>query len=122
VTIGSLGAVRGDWGGAAFSAAKAGVLNLTASMACSHANENIRANCVCPGVIETPLTKQWLSNPVVKKAVLARHPIGRLGTPEEVAAAIAFLASDDASFISGAMLAVDGACLASGAWCGRPLE
>lgn len=122
VTIGSLGSVRGDWGGASFSAAKGGVLSLTRNMACAHSAENIRANCICPGVIETPLVKEWLVNPKIRKAVLDRHPLGRLGQPEDVAAAIAFLASDDASFITGAMLAVDGGSLASGAWGCRPVE
>lgn len=114
IHVASIGGLRGDWGGASFSAAKGGVINLTRHMAVAHAPENIRVNCVCPGVIETPLTENWLNNPEVRKSVTARHPIGRLGQPEEVAAAVAFLASDDASFITGAILAVDGGCLASG--------
>ena len=114
IHVASIGGLRGDWGGAAFSAAKGGVINLTRHMAVAHARENIRVNCVCPGVIETPLTQNWLSNPEVRKSVTARHPIGRLGKPEEVAAAVAFLASDDASFITGAILAVDGGSLCSG--------
>ena len=91
-----------------------GVINLTRHMAVAHARENIRVNCICPGVIETPLTQNWLSNPEVRKSVTARHPIGRVGQPEEVAAAVAFLTSDDASFITVAILAVDGGSLASG--------
>jgi len=114
VHISSIGGLRGDWGGASFSAAKGGVINLTRHMAVAHARENIRVNCVCPGVIETPLTRNWLSDPATHKSVTARHPIGRLGQPEEVAAAVAFLASEDASFITGAILPVDGGSLASG--------
>jgi meso-butanediol dehydrogenase/(S,S)-butanediol dehydrogenase/diacetyl reductase len=113
VHIASIGGLRGDWGGAAFSAAKGGVVNLTRHMAVAHATESIRVNCVCPGVIETPLTAGWLSDPVTRRNVTACHPIGRLGQPEEVAAAIAFLASDDASFVSGAMLVVDGGAIAA---------
>ncbi len=114
VHVSSLGGLRGDWGGAAFSAAKGGVINLTRHMAVAHAPENIRVNCICPGVIETPLVEKWLSTPGVRPSVTARHPMGRLGRPEEVAAAVALLASDDASFITGAILAVDGGSLAMG--------
>jgi len=114
VCISSVGGLRGNWGGPAFGAAKGGVINLTRHLAVAHAADNIRANCICPGVIETPLTAGWLSDPEVLESVVARHPIGRLGTPEEVAAAAAFLASDEASFITGAILAVDGGHLAMG--------
>jgi NAD(P)-dependent dehydrogenase (short-subunit alcohol dehydrogenase family) len=114
INISSLGGLLGDWGGASFSAAKGGVINLTRHIAVAHATENIRVNCICPGVIETPLTKNWLSDPEVRKSVTARHPMRRLGQPEEIAAVVAFLASDDASFITGAILAVDGGSLASG--------
>jgi NAD(P)-dependent dehydrogenase (short-subunit alcohol dehydrogenase family) len=114
VHISSIGGLRGDWGGASFSAAKGGVVNLTRHMAVAHAGEGIRVNCICPGVIRTPLTEKWLSSPETLANVLDRHPIGRLGTAEDVAAAVAFLASDEASFITGAILAVDGGSLAKG--------
>jgi NAD(P)-dependent dehydrogenase (short-subunit alcohol dehydrogenase family) len=114
VHISSIGALRGDWGGAAFAAAKAGVINLARHMAVAHAADNIRVNCVCPGVITTPLVEEWLAQPGVLDAVVSRHPMGRLGKPEEVAEAIAFLASDQASFITGAVLPVDGGSLAKG--------
>jgi len=114
VHISSIGGLRGDWGGAAFTAAKGAVINLTRHMAVAHAPENIPVNCICPGVIKTAPLDRWLSDPEVRESVTARHPIGRLGQSEELAAAVAFLASDDASFITGAILAVDGGSLASG--------
>jgi len=108
VHVSSIGGLRGGWGGASFSAAKGAVVNLTRQMALAHAPDGIRVNCICPGVIETPLVAAWLADPETRAAVTARHPIGRLGQPEEVAAAIAFLASEDASFVTGAVLAADG--------------
>lgn len=72
-------------------------------MAVTHAAENIRVNCICPGVITTPLTEKWLSNSETYKKVCQSHPMNRIGEPQEVAA-VAFLASDEASFITGAIL------------------
>lgn len=91
---------------ASYSAAKGGVVNLTRTLAIEYAKENIRVNAVCPGYIETPLLNQL--DEATKKHLTSLHPIGRLGKPEEVAKAVIFLASDDASFITGANLLVDG--------------
>ena len=102
------------WDGAAFSAAKGGVVNLTRQMALSHASENIRVNCICPGYIATPIIQGILNDPERLEKASARHPMGRIGQPEEVAAAVAFLASDEASFITGAILPIDGGYLAAG--------
>lgn len=91
---------------AAYTAAKAGVVNLSRTLAIEYAKENIRVNAVCPGYIETPLLSQL--DDAMKNHLISLHPIGRLGTSEEVAKAVVFLASDDASFITGANLLVDG--------------
>lgn len=113
VHVSSIGGERGMWG-ASFCAAKGGVINLTRSIAIAHARENIRVNCICPGYIATPIIQGILDDPEKLAAVSERHPMGRIGTAEEVAAAVAFLASDEASFITGATLAVDGGYLAAG--------
>lgn len=113
VTVSSIGGMQGK-SGASFCAAKGGVVNLTRSMAVAHARQNIRVNCVCPGWVPTPINEGALRDPERRAEIAARHPMGRLGTPEEIAAAVAFLASDEASWITGAILPVDGGYLATG--------
>ena len=113
MTIASIGGIQGN-AGAAFAAAKAGVVNLTRSMAIAHAKENIRVNCICPGWIPTAINRRALQDPEILAEVASRHPMGFLGEPEDVAAAVAFLASDEARWITGAILPVDGGYLAGG--------
>lgn len=90
----------------AYSASKGGVKMLTQMVGTSHAKEGIRCNMVCPGYINTPLTETI--SPEIRSGIAALHPIGRMGEPHEVSAAVLFLASDDASFITGTSLLVDG--------------
>lgn len=101
-------------GSVAFNSAKGGLINLTRHMAIVHARENIRANCLCPGVVHTPLTEGWLVKPEIRAKVAAAHPMNRVAMPEEIGSVIAFMASDDASFITGAILPVDGGFMADG--------
>ena len=108
VNVASLDAVRGDRGFAAYNAAKAGVANFTRSLALEFGPEGIRSNTVSPGAVDTPLTTMTTSNPTAAAAFESAIPLGRFGAPHEVAAAIAFLAADEASFINGANLLVDG--------------
>jgi len=96
----------------AYNASKAGVIALTRSLALQVGPQGIRVNAVCPGFVVTPLNEQIIlgaPNPAAKEAEMARpYPLGRLGRPADVAAAILFLASDEAAWITGASLLVDG--------------
>lgn len=99
----------------AYDATKAGILGITRAMAIDHGRAGIRVNAICPGYIETPLLAQWFASGAAdKEEVLKFHPLGRIGTPDDVANAALFLASDGASFISGTTLMVDGALTAFG--------
>lgn len=90
----------------AYASAKGGVKLLTQTLSINYAKNGIRVNAVCPGYIDTPLIGDAPAE--FKQQLVDLHPLGRLGTPEEVAKAVLFLASDDASFITGASLLIDG--------------
>ena len=81
---------------------------MTRDLAVNFSTHGIRANAVCPGFVETVLIERITGNRDLKAAIVSRHPIGRLGRPEEIASVIAFLASDEASFVTGAAWVVDG--------------
>lgn len=100
----------GQGGTAAYSAAKAGVVNLTRTLAIEAAPRGVRVNAIGPGYIDTPLLKDLPD--ALRQALIALHPIGRLGRDDEVANAVLFLAGDEASFVTGAYLPVDGGYLA----------
>src|SRR5689334_1499408 len=101
---------------AAYAASKGGVLNLSRALALDHARDKIRVNALCPGAVETPLLLRQFQDQDGPQGTLADlaalHPLGRLGQPEEIAAAALFLASDEASFVTGSALVVDGGYLA----------
>jgi NAD(P)-dependent dehydrogenase (short-subunit alcohol dehydrogenase family) len=92
----------------AYSASKAGVYGLVRVLAADCAEEGIRVNGVLPGLIATPMNRWWLDDPERVADATGRVPLGRVGRPEEVAAVISFLVSDDASYVTGALWAVDG--------------
>jgi len=108
VNVGSIDSTNSDKGFAAYSAAKAGVLNFSRSLGMELAAEGIRVNTVSPGIIATPMADFVAGDPRIAARYQEVIPIGRLGLPEEIAGAIAFVASDDASFMVGANLVLDG--------------
>jgi NAD(P)-dependent dehydrogenase (short-subunit alcohol dehydrogenase family) len=106
--------VEGSANQAGYAAAKAAVINLTRSLAADWARYNIRVNCVLPGLTDTPLTRRTVARNFPPE-ILARHvPLGRMGEPVEIARAALFLISDDASYITGVALPVDGGWLIGG--------
>ena len=108
VNIASLSGIRADYGFAAYNAAKAGVINLTRTLALDHAQENIRATAVCPGYIATPLTAAAGSVDAIHDDWLERIPLQRPGTADEVAQLIVFLLSPASSYITGTEIVIDG--------------
>ena len=109
-SIVSLSSIMGLVGGSApgYTASKHGVLGLTRNYALMYGGRGVRVNCVNPGYIETPMTETMLQDDARREDAVGLHPIGRLGKPEDVANAILFLASEDASFVTGVALPVDG--------------
>lgn len=114
VNIASLNSYIPMHGGAAYSAAKAGVEMLTRNGALELTEYGIRVNAVLPGLVQTPLTRRHFENPDAVATFLARIPMGRAAQPSEIASPALFLASGDASYISGAALLVDGAWSVTG--------
>lgn len=109
VNCSSIGGLIGLPGRAIYHASKHGVIGLTKSAALEYASRGIRINAVCPGTIETPMVAEMLAKePDAMKDILRDQPIGRLGQPEEVAAAVLWLCSPGASFVIGHALVVDG--------------
>ena len=109
INVSSGSAMKPPPGMSPYSASKAAVINLTKTGAIEYASYGLRMNVILPGVIETPLASAFFERaPDFKQMLLAQHPIGHMGQPSDIAAAVAFLASDDARFITGAALAVDG--------------
>jgi NAD(P)-dependent dehydrogenase (short-subunit alcohol dehydrogenase family) len=116
VNVGSIAGLVGLRDNATYCASKGAIVTLTKQMALDLATRGIRVNCVCPGFVETDQMRDFLASrpdPAAAEAdAISLHPLGRIGRPEDVAGAVAFLVSDDAAFVTGATLAVDGGYLA----------
>ena len=97
-----------NFGADAYSASKAALILLTKAWAIEYAKHKIRINCVCPGVVETDMTLPFLRTESDRAITVADHPIGRIGIPNDVAQAILYLASEDSSWVTGAILPIDG--------------
>lgn len=109
VNTASVAGCVGLAGLSAYTASKHGIVGLTRAASLEYAKKNIRINAICPGPIKTPMVENVVkASPQLEATILALEPVGRLGEPEEVASAVLFLSSDDASFMTGHAMVVDG--------------
>ena len=113
VNTASVSGLAADWGAAAYNASKGAVVNLTKSMALDYGEKGVRVNAVAPSFTLTNMTTDMASNRKLMQKFRERMPLGRAAMPADIAAVIAFLASDDARFVNGAILPVDGGVMAS---------
>lgn len=117
INTASISGLYGDRSMVAYDTAKGGVVNFTRATAVDYGHEGVRVNSVCPGPVSTPMLIEALKNDAIREVYEDSIPLGRVADPKEIAAVITFLASDDASFISGVNLPVDGGLTA---WSGQP--
>lgn len=113
VNTSSVSGLGGDWGMSVYNAAKGAVTNFTRALAMDYGAEGVRVNAVCPGFTFTELNEDMKGNSALLEKFYERIPLGRAGQPEDIASAITFIASDDAGYITGVNLPVDGGLFAS---------
>lgn len=113
VNTGSVSGLGGDWAMGFYNASKGAIVNLTRSIALDAGTDGVRVNAVCPSLTFTPMTAEMKQDEKLMAKFKERIPLGRGAEPSEIAAVVAFLASDDASFVSGVALPVDGGLMAS---------
>lgn len=108
INIASISGLAGDYGMGVYNASKGAVINYTRSLALDCARDRIRVNALCPGLIETAMTELTVARPEDREAWLGPIPLGRMGQPAEMANVAAFLASDEASYMTGSIITADG--------------
>ncbi len=108
INMGSVLSTLGARNRVAYAASKGAVLAMTKAMALDHAAENIRVNCICPGIVETEMVAAFGMDEAARKQRIAMHPLGRFGQPEDIAGMAVLLASDDSKWITGSAFTVDG--------------
>jgi NAD(P)-dependent dehydrogenase (short-subunit alcohol dehydrogenase family) len=117
VNMASAAALVGVRDRAAYSASKGAVVAFTRQVAVQYAGTGVRCNCVCPGTVDSPWVGRLLNQAddpgAARQALVNRQPMGRLGTPEEIATSVVYLASDDAAFVTGTTLVIDGGLTAA---------
>ena len=117
VNMASAAALVGVRDRAAYSASKGAVVAFTRQVAVQYAGTGVRCNCVCPGTVDSPWVGRLLNQAddpgAARQALVNRQPMGRLGTPEEIATSVVYLASDDAAFVTGTALVIDGGLTAA---------
>ena len=118
VNIASISGLAGDGGNLAYNAAKGAVVNMTRGMAVDAGPDGVRVNAVCPGLVATPMTERMRASQTVMDQYRDRIPLGRAGEAEEIANVVFFLASEQASYVNGACIPVDGGL---SAWTGQPV-
>lgn len=108
INVASIAGIIGFEQSAAYCAAKGGVVNLTREMALDFASKAININAIAPGVIDTDMTKDFLTDEATKKSFLEKTPVGRVGTPDDIAYGAVYLASPESDFVTGHILVIDG--------------
>ncbi len=108
INVSSVGGLIGFWGSAAYGTSKGGLEVFTRCVAMDYAKQGIRCNSICPGLVQTPMSEPLLNNPDMRDQALSAYPISRVGTPEEIAKLMVYLASDESSWVTGSSYTIDG--------------
>ena len=108
INVSSVGGLVGFWGSAAYGTSKGGLEIFTRCVAMDYAKQGIRCNSICPGLVQTPMSEPLLNNPDMRAQALSAYPISRVGTPDEIAKLMVYLASDESSWVTGSSFTIDG--------------